>query len=381
MIFGNQIINGKGTPSIYEDTLANRPPASSIGRLFVQINSPYGIYRDTGTTWVQVSGGGGGGVGNWDQVLGNGGALTQNRSFNFDYDFGLTFLNGDYFKLDGFNQFRIDYRNGVFPYDNYIIFDKTYFKYYTNTNVNTIFSFDYISGDVAFGDFAGVYNSTHINITNSSNQIYFAPQSVMTFLTTADSVVIGDASGTNTLLQLIINRSSENIVTAINGDGQGLLLEDRLSYLGDFYANFYNHHIAISNVTDNFYIRSYIDNANPFIWGGFNIVGYTSEFGTEFVNLKIDSSAETINTFWSGVGDYIGLLLDFASNQYYLGDYNNLTNNGFLQIDAGNREANFNIDLLSITGSVTSTSSGSISAQHLSIYINGTHYKIQLRNP
>ena len=53
------ILNQKATPAIYADTLANRPAASFAGRLFVDTASPYGIYRDTGTAWVQIAGSGG----------------------------------------------------------------------------------------------------------------------------------------------------------------------------------------------------------------------------------------------------------------------------------------------------------------------------------
>lgn len=381
MIFGNSVLNSKNAPAIWEDTLAKRPAPALYGRLFVRTDNPYGIYQDTGSSWVLVSGSGGGGSQNWDQVLNNGGALSQNRSFNFDYDFGLTFQNGDYFKLDGFNQFRIDYRNGVFPYDNYVIFDKNYLKYYTSTNVNTVFSFDYITGNVALGDFSGVFSSTHMNISVSSNQIYLAPQSVMTFLTTADSVYIGDANSTNTLTRLTINRASQNIITEFAGNSQGIRLQNRLSSIGDFDAVYYNHYIDVSNNVDDPYIRSYADNANPTTWCGFNIVGYDAQFGNQFMNLSFVGGLDLIRSYSIVYGDYIGFMLDFSSNQYYLGDFNNLANGGSLQIDGGNREANFDIDKFAINGAVLSTTSGSTSGQHLNIYINGTHYKIQLRNP
>jgi hypothetical protein len=37
------------------DTLANRPAAGIVGRIFIAIDSPFGIYRDTGTAWDQIS--------------------------------------------------------------------------------------------------------------------------------------------------------------------------------------------------------------------------------------------------------------------------------------------------------------------------------------
>jgi hypothetical protein len=38
------------------DTLANRPAAGIVGRIFIAIDAPYGIYRDTGSAWDQISG-------------------------------------------------------------------------------------------------------------------------------------------------------------------------------------------------------------------------------------------------------------------------------------------------------------------------------------
>jgi hypothetical protein len=55
------ILNQKGTPMFYSDTLALRPGFGIVGRIFIAIDSPYGIFRDTGSAWVQIAGTGGGG--------------------------------------------------------------------------------------------------------------------------------------------------------------------------------------------------------------------------------------------------------------------------------------------------------------------------------
>ena len=39
----------------YSDTLALRPNFGIAGRIFIDIASPYGIYRDTGSAWVQIA--------------------------------------------------------------------------------------------------------------------------------------------------------------------------------------------------------------------------------------------------------------------------------------------------------------------------------------
>jgi hypothetical protein len=49
------ILNQKGTPMFNSDLTANRPAAGIVGRIFIAIDSPYGIFRDTGTSWDQIS--------------------------------------------------------------------------------------------------------------------------------------------------------------------------------------------------------------------------------------------------------------------------------------------------------------------------------------
>jgi hypothetical protein len=55
------ILNQKGTPMFNSDLTANRPAAGIVGRIFIATDSPYGIFRDTGTAWDQIAGSGGGG--------------------------------------------------------------------------------------------------------------------------------------------------------------------------------------------------------------------------------------------------------------------------------------------------------------------------------
>lgn len=55
------ILNQKGTPMFYSDITANRPAAGIAGRIFIATDSPYGLFRDTGSAWEQVAGSGGGG--------------------------------------------------------------------------------------------------------------------------------------------------------------------------------------------------------------------------------------------------------------------------------------------------------------------------------
>jgi hypothetical protein len=56
-----EILNQRGTPMFFSDVLANRPTFGIVGRIFIATDSPYGLFRDTGTAWVQIAGSGGGG--------------------------------------------------------------------------------------------------------------------------------------------------------------------------------------------------------------------------------------------------------------------------------------------------------------------------------
>lgn len=55
------ILNQKGTPMFNSDIFANRPPAGIAGRIFISTDT-LTIYRDTGSTWDTIGGGGGGGT-------------------------------------------------------------------------------------------------------------------------------------------------------------------------------------------------------------------------------------------------------------------------------------------------------------------------------
>jgi len=73
ILIRNNIVNQKGNPAWYEDTLANRPTANLQGRMFVDTDNPStGIYRDTGSSWVAVADPGSGTTGTLQQVTTNG---------------------------------------------------------------------------------------------------------------------------------------------------------------------------------------------------------------------------------------------------------------------------------------------------------------------
>ena len=84
-----EVLNQLGTPMLYSSTLATRPAAGITGRIFYRTDSPFGIYRDNGTTWDLISSVGGGGlsgsgtatqVAYWDSTS----SLTSNSGLYYD---------------------------------------------------------------------------------------------------------------------------------------------------------------------------------------------------------------------------------------------------------------------------------------------------------
>ena len=373
MIFFNSIINAKGTPSVYEDTLAKRPSASTIGRLFVRTDNPYGIYRDQGTSWQLITGSGGGGSQNWDQVLNQGGTLTQNRSFIFDDNFGLTFADGTYFQLQNIPLFKILYSN-----NSNVFFTDNYLKYFTSTNVNTVYSFDYSNGNVALGDFGGQSNGTHLSVDVSNNRIYFAPGGYLISLFQQGLAIIGDGLNQVNLTKFNVDDNNQVIYSSFDDADQGIKLESNYTSLGDFDNNLLSYKILIDNSDGG--IISYTDSSA--YWTGFYLFSENDvRIGNQFQYMLFDIGSAVIKTYSDGTNEF-GLYIDFSAQQTVIGDYDGNFNGTLINVYDVDQSITFSTENLNFFGTnLLSGSSGSTSGQHLVVYINGTKYKIQLRNP
>ena len=86
------ILNQKGTPMFNSDLTANRPAAGIVGRIFIATDSPYGIFRDTGTGWDQVSSAGGATIYTADGAL-NGNRTIGSGGFSLIFNPQTTFLS------------------------------------------------------------------------------------------------------------------------------------------------------------------------------------------------------------------------------------------------------------------------------------------------
>ena len=100
----NDVLNQKGSPAIYSDTLANRPAAGYAGRLFIGTDNLI-IYRDTGSAWVAISGGGVIGADNGTTLTSGvvelGGNLIKNTSIGGAFTLSFTAATGFGFGTSG----------------------------------------------------------------------------------------------------------------------------------------------------------------------------------------------------------------------------------------------------------------------------------------
>ena len=97
------ILNQKATPSFYADTLANRPAAGYVGRIFVSTDT-FAFYRDNGTGWDLIGGPGTGtitGTGASGQIALWNGASTITGDTGLTYDGTANSLTASKFIVTG----------------------------------------------------------------------------------------------------------------------------------------------------------------------------------------------------------------------------------------------------------------------------------------
>jgi hypothetical protein len=410
MIFFNSIINAKGTPSIYEDILANRPAASTIGRLFVATNSPYGIFRDQGSSWQLITGSGGGGVTsiiagsnvtisstgaggtgavtinatggggslNWDQVLALGGYFSSNRTQD---------CNNFKFELTYASEFNINFYGSSAK----IKSNLNFFNYQNSAGSANIFSFDFTYKKVFLGDFASTYSGVSQIIDPYNSLIYTQNSSGaigLYFDFNSHVYQIGDPLGNNNGTRFVIEDNNKRIFSYANNTNIGIRLnfDSNKYYLGD-YNNDYNGNFIFFNGDDGT-INTYAEN----IPQGLFIKSDDSRFGNfetssdpaRQLSIKIYKN-EYLKTIYNDkylAAIYYGLNIDTLNKVTYLGDFDSYFSSPYLSLDAVAKSFNlFNLAQININGPITSGSSGGTSGQHLVVYLNGTQYKIQLRNP
>lgn len=325
------VTNQLATPSIHASALANRPPAGQPGRLFVDTDNPSsGIYRDTGTVWLNITGGAG--AGNLQTVTDAGNTTDNNILLTYPDN---TLANALVFYNDALAQeeYLIEKRGtGITTNDSLAIQSRGNISPSTNPVGFLIDG----ANDVVRSFYTTAYTNVGLKL-DFANNIYSigtdpAGYGIGGFwfdLNNFDSL-IGDGSLNSNGTVLSVYNSTQTIKTANQGNDVGLKLDfvSLYSFLGDYNSLYSGVYLLLDN--DQGFARL-------FSGGG-------------FVNLYADGNVTQI------------------------GDTTNFQNGTKFGVDDNN-------ELLTASSNLLVGSSGSTSGQHLKINVGGTNYVIELKNP
>jgi len=385
----SSVLNQFGSPSLNSNTLANRPAFGQVGRLFVDTTNNV-IYRDTGTSWDLI--GGGGGSQNLQQVttIGN----TTDQGINVLSNSGL------YVTSDG----NISNRPTTYPFAVYAVgfnvLKSTYNVNDANINVAAI-----------------LQSNINVNVTSTKNTFFNANFSNLNLDIPTGSTLTLDPSANNGAVLALNSFSGAGGGSIVNNQAGGAgfraisPLVSKTNYTSltnnitiDYYAgiNIYGaegisstgklsigqYYSLLINPSD-YFANSPIITGNR--WGiyqaGPNDKNYFA--GQSIFNDRVDfnnlivvggsvySSANITNlisgntvdlTFYNnGITTVLGKIFTTSSGNWRIG----------LGTDSG-RKLQVNGDIEVIT--TTATGVHTPTAQHLPIYVNNTLYYLQLLN-
>ena len=217
--------------------------------------------------------------------------------------------------------------------------------------------FDYNGAVYKFGDFNNYNNGSSLIIDDTTNEIYTKFNGLVSGFAlnfAANSYSFGDIGTGTTFLM-----DSNNQYAAIQINSIYYFLADRVNS----YVQMGEGRTLVScNLASNF-----ID------------LGDVSGIGNQ-TTFTVDDNNEIIVS--RNNGNDKGILIDFANTRYYFGDFNGINKTTYLYIEDPNQTIHFYTDVLDFNGaSLQSGSSSGSSGQHLVITLNGSQYKIDLKNP
>jgi hypothetical protein len=373
----SSVLNQFGSPSLNSNTLANRPAFGQVGRLFVDTTNNV-IYRDTGTSWDLI--GGGGGSQNLQQVttIGN----TTDQGINVLSNSGL------YVTSDG----NISNRPTTYLFAVYAVgfnvLKSTYNVNDANINVAAI-----------------LQSNINVDVTSTKNTFFNANFS---------NLDINVPTGRTLTLGLSANNGAVLALNSFSGSGGGSISNDQIGSNG---------FRALSPLISKTNYTSLTNNITIDYYAGINIYGAEGISSTgklsigQYYSLLINPSDYFANSpiitgnrwgiYQAGANDvnyFAGKLLmnTTVSNGYNLevngsGNLTSLGLNGTIQggftldvhgstvlrsdtyivggaLFINNTGTTINLTTTTVTGIHTATS------QYLPIVINGTTYYLQLLN-
>jgi len=372
------ILNQKSTPAIYADDLANRPAFGFAGRIFINTVTPYGVYRDTGTSWVQIASNGGGGGGstginglNGTTNIGLGGTLENNTSIDAD-SFKFQMYDVDEFDIQTSGSTNTTILNNSLGINLQVTepsssLVSTFFiqknKITTGVGVSLYgLNCDFVNQIFGLGDYtntSGKKNSIIVDDTNS--KIYFTTSNSLA-KTDPDLLLASITSATDRYIKLGAVASYDSAICLEINPGVN------------------NNYVKTSLGSNIYYGLSLkLDTINT------EYICDLGDFDGEntYVNFKVNATGQNISTQFQDsitLGAVTsGLLLDWNNNKTfkfgYFNDSSGIEN--YLLCTNSDLALNCGSDKLSINGNII-TSPEAIPISAMIVYVNGTRYKINL---
>lgn len=374
----NSITNVKNTPSITADlsSLVPDPATVPVGALYITTNTDE-FLRNDGNSWKTLNKGGSGGTQNLESVLTEGQTAIDKYITIYqtgtDFESSIGCISGEQeilmYGLDKVNRiksYEINLFNQTSGANVYILQD-----YAGTGNPRIAFTRD--------NDFS-VLSQTFLYLatTNNINQI------------NADSSTLQDITGQyatsifQNRFQFLENSNIAGISLQNTGTSTLFTYSDDQTTPNGLQFQLWNFNYLIGNfgngdfiqLNTNSGVKTFNTNWNNYD-NGFSVCGDPNNIliklgdyaGLNNVNQFIidDLNSEIYTKIGGG---NIGLKCD--GNTYTLGLYDGT--GSYLKIDAGNNR-------LEINDNMTTTSAGSNSTKHIKVYIAGTEYRIQLKNP
>jgi len=240
-----EVLNQLNSPALYADTLANRPAAQLVGRIFFRTDSPFGIYRDTGTAWDFIADSPSSAI----NIYNSNGTLTSNRTitqsgytlnFNERIKIGsMTLTNaGNYYSIyttidgasgitgSGDYNTAIGYGIGPFSGTNNVALGYYALKRnvgaFSNSAIGSNSLQDITTGSNNIG--IGVYSGSGIT-TGSYNTIIGGDISISYTATLSNNIILADGQGnirfqddnTNTILSRLSGSGTRMVVAGASG--------------------------------------------------------------------------------------------------------------------------------------------------------------------
>jgi len=262
-----EVLNQLGTPMMHSATLANRPAAGITGRIFFRTDSPYGIFRDTGSAWDQISSAGGG-----NTIYTGDDTLTSNRTvssggFTLVFTPQTTFFSSLIPQVNG-SSFAVLGSNTL-----------TYAAGFSSNNIGNVYSANgainaqIFSGDATFAqanlasamvnvnkiDFSSVGHTVTMTqsggiraMTGVQNQIQFVGSHNGRITHAAVSQNLGFFRDTGSTSTLTITNAYSLLINALDDYGAGFTFTNRwgIYQAGASDKNYFAANVLLGSTTD-----------------------------------------------------------------------------------------------------------------------------------